>query len=175
MQTRGLVVLLMAKAAGPGTERNPAVLESMVSGIFPRWDISPCDFTIKLMSVDLTLVEAGESETNDCCCWFRRDPVTTFLGLLPLQSEKPGRNHGNDSHGVLGSYRSPQPQEAAGSRWAPRGPGVWQQDGCAQWRLFAGECVHRFGTAIQHRGGLIRTKKNEVNKFWGKTWLSCQL
>ena len=36
MQTRGLVVLLLSKSAGPGTEYNPDVLESMVSGIYPR-------------------------------------------------------------------------------------------------------------------------------------------
>ncbi len=36
MQTRGLVVLLLSKTAGPGPEHNPDVLESMVSGIYPR-------------------------------------------------------------------------------------------------------------------------------------------
>ena len=36
MQTRGLVVLLFSKSAGPGTENNPDVLESMVRGIYPR-------------------------------------------------------------------------------------------------------------------------------------------
>ena len=37
MQTRGLVVLLLSKSAGPGTEYNPDVLESIVSGIYPRY------------------------------------------------------------------------------------------------------------------------------------------
>ncbi len=36
MQTRGLIVLLLSKAAGAGLENNGDVLETMVSGIYPR-------------------------------------------------------------------------------------------------------------------------------------------